>query len=62
MATLCAVHFNSIIKVFYERLRAKGKPKMVALTACVRKLLTILGAMLRNRTPLAATSGCNKLV
>jgi hypothetical protein len=46
-----AVRFNSTIKVFYERLRAKGKPKKVALTACMRKLLTILGAMLRNRTP-----------
>ncbi len=51
MATLCAVRFNSTIKVFYERLRAKGKPKKVALTACMRKLLTILGAMLRNRIP-----------
>jgi transposase len=51
MATLCAVRFNSTIKMFYERLRAKGKPKKVALTACMRKLLTILGAMLRNRTP-----------
>lgn len=51
MATLCAVRFNSTIKTFYERLRAKGKPKKVALTACMRKLLTILGAMLRNRTP-----------
>ena len=51
LATLCAVRFNSAIKAFYERLSAKGKPKKVALTACMRKLLTILGAMLRNRTP-----------
>jgi transposase len=51
MATLCAVRFNSTIKVYYERLRAKGKPKKVALGACMRKLLTLLGAMLRNRTP-----------
>lgn len=51
MATLCAVRFNPPIKAFYERLRAKGKPKKVALTACMRKLLTILGAILRNRTP-----------
>jgi transposase len=51
MATLCAARFNSTIKTFYERLRAKGKPKKVALTACMRKLLTILGAILRNRTP-----------
>jgi transposase len=49
MATLCAVRFNPTIGGFYERLRAKGKPKKVALTACMRKLLTILGAMLKNR-------------
>jgi transposase len=51
MATLCAVRFNPTIKTFYERLRVRGKPKKVALTACMRKLLTILGAILRNRTP-----------
>jgi len=51
MATLCAVRFNPTIEAFYERLQAKGKPKKVALTACMRKLLTILGAILRNRTP-----------
>ncbi len=51
MATLCAVRFNPTIEEFYERLRAKGKPKKVALTACMRKLLTILGAVLRNQTP-----------
>jgi transposase len=62
MATLCAVRFNSTIKTIYERLLAKGTPKQVALTACMWKLLTILGAMIRKRTPLAATSGCNKLV
>ncbi|MDQ3966713.1 MAG: IS110 family transposase [Actinomycetota bacterium] len=49
MATLCAVRFNPTIEAFYKRLRAKGKPKKVALTACMRKLLTILGAMLKNR-------------
>ena len=44
---LCAaMRFNSTIKAFYERLRAKGTPKKVALTDCMRKLLTILGAML----------------
>ncbi len=51
MATLCAVRFNPTIEAFYERLCAKGKPKKVALPACMRKLLTILGAVLRNRTP-----------
>ena len=51
MATLCAARFNPTIEEFYGRLRAKGKPKKVALTACMRKLLIILGAVLRNRTP-----------
>lgn len=47
MATLTATRFNSVIKVFYGRLVAAGKPKKVALVACMRKLLTILNAMLR---------------
>jgi transposase len=51
MATLCAVRFNPTIKTFYEHLRAKGKPKKVAITACMRRLLTVLGVVLRNRTP-----------
>jgi len=38
---------NPIIKEFYTRLVAAGKPKKVALTACIRKLLTILNAMLK---------------
>jgi transposase len=51
MATLCATRYNLAIREFYERLVASGKPKKVALTACMRKLLTILAAVLRNRTP-----------
>ena len=51
MATLVATRFNPIIKTFYQRLLAVGKPKMVALTACMRKLLTILNAMLKHGTP-----------
>jgi transposase len=51
MATLCAVRFNPTIEAFYERLRAKDKPKKVALTACMRKLLTILAAIFRSQTP-----------
>ena len=51
MATLCATRHNPAIREFYGRLVASGKPKKVALTACMRKLLTILGAILRNRTP-----------
>ena len=47
MATLTATRFNQPIKRFYERLRDAGKPPKVALTACMRKLLTILNAMVR---------------
>jgi transposase len=50
MGTLVATRFNPQIKACYERLLAAGKVKKVALTACMRKLLTILNAMLRHRT------------
>ena len=50
MATLVASRFNPVIRVFYERLLHAGKPKKVALTACMRKLLTILNAMLQHHT------------
>jgi transposase len=50
MSTLVATRFNPQIKVFYERLLAAGKVKKVALTACMRKFLTILNAMLKHRT------------
>jgi transposase len=48
MATLSAIRFNPIIRTFYERLKAAGKPAKVALTACMRKLLTILNAMMHS--------------
>lgn len=51
MATLSAVRFNPVIKVFYDRLIAAGKPKKVALTACSHKLLRILNAMARTGQP-----------
>src|SRR6266446_1287828 len=51
MGTLGATRFNPQIKVFYDRLLAAGKVKKVALTACMHKLLTILNAMLKHRTP-----------
>ena len=51
MATLSATRSNPAIKSFYGRLVAAGKPKKVALTACMRKLLAIVGAVLRNRSP-----------
>lgn len=49
MATLSAVRFNPVIRVFYQRLLKAGKPKKLALTACMRKLLTILNAMVRDK-------------
>ena len=49
MATLAAIRFNPAIKVFHSRLVAAGKPKKVAIVACMRKLLTILNAMLRDQ-------------
>jgi transposase len=51
MATLAATRSNPVIKSFYLRLQTAGKTKKVALTACMRKLLTILNAILRDRTP-----------
>lgn len=51
MATVAASRCNPVIQAFYQRLRAAGKPAKVALTACMRKLLTILNAMLKNRQP-----------
>ncbi len=50
MSTVVAVRRNPIRKEFYERLRARGKPAKQALTACMRKLLVILNAMLRRQT------------
>ena len=48
MAALTARRCNPVIKVFYERLRARQKPFKVAITACMRKLLTIINFMVRN--------------
>jgi transposase len=49
MSTLSAIQFNPIIRQFYNRLTQAGKCKKVAITACMRKLLTILNAMLREQ-------------
>jgi transposase len=51
MSTLVAVRYNPVFKAFYERLRAAGKAAKVALTACRRKLLTILNAMVKHHAP-----------
>jgi transposase len=47
MAALCGTRFNPVLRSFYRRLVDSGKPKKVALTACMRKLLTILNTMAR---------------
>ena len=49
MSALVATRHNPVIREFYERLLAAGKEKKVALTACMRKLLTILNAMAKNQ-------------
>lgn len=54
MAALVASRFNPRLKRFYESLRARGKGGKVALTACMRKLLVILNAMVRDRRPWSA--------
>ena len=48
MAALTATRFNPTLRAFYERLLAAGKEKKVAIVAWMRKLLTILNAMLRD--------------
>lgn len=51
MAALCGTRFNPAIRTFYQRLRKAGKPTKVALVACMRKLLTILNAIIASNTP-----------
>lgn len=56
MAALAGTRFNPTIRSFYQRLIAAGKPKKVALVACMRKLLTILNAMLSHNTSWASAN------
>jgi transposase len=51
MPTMSAIRYNPVIRRFYERLLARGKQKMVAVVACMRKLLTILNSMVRTGKP-----------
>lgn len=51
MATMSAARYDPTIKAFYQRLLQAGKPKKVALTACMHKLLTIINAVLKSGTP-----------
>ena len=48
MAMMCAIQHNPVMKQFYQKLVAQGKHKKVALTACMRKMITILNAMVRD--------------
>jgi transposase len=48
MAALSAVRHDPVLKLFYQRLLAAGKKKMVALTAAMRKLIVLLNRMLKN--------------
>jgi len=51
MAMMCAIQHNPVMKKFYSRLVETGKHKKVALTACMRKMMIILNAMVRDKTP-----------
>ena len=50
MAAVCALRYNPTIKSFYDRLIDAGKPPKLALTACMRKILVTLNAMMKNRS------------
>ena len=51
MATLTGIRYNPVLKPHYDQLRKRGKEKKVAITACMRKMLTILNAMMRDQQP-----------
>lgn len=51
MAAISAIRCNPVIRAFYGRLKSRGKPHKVAMVACMRKMLTILNAMVRQSTP-----------
>jgi transposase len=55
MAALVATRYNPLLRAFYLRLVERGKPKKVALTACMHKLLTVLNAMVKHQTPWRTT-------
>ena len=51
MATLSAIRWNPVISKHYKALVERGRPKKVALVACMRRLLGILNAIMRTKTP-----------
>lgn len=62
MAALVATKRNAVIRAFYLRLLAAGKPKKLALVACMRKLLTILNVMVRTATPWTTDGATSALI
>ena len=62
MGALVATKRNAVISAFYQRLLAAGKPKKLALVACMRKLLTILNTMARTQQPWCADRAAGALV
>jgi transposase len=50
-SAVVAARWNPVTRAFYQRLLAAGKPKKLALTACMRKLVLILNAMIKNNQP-----------
>jgi transposase len=55
MSALSAIRYNPVIKAQYDQLVKRGKLKKVAITACMRKMLTILNAMMRDQVPFRET-------
>ncbi|SAL45444.1 transposase [Caballeronia sordidicola] len=51
MATIVAMRYNPVVRACYQRLVKAGKPKKVAIVACMRKLLIIMNAMVKSRQP-----------
>jgi transposase len=51
MAALAAIRHNPVIRATYQRLVNRGRPKKVAIVACLRQLLTILNAIVRTKSP-----------
>jgi len=51
MATVAAIRCNPVIQAFHQKLKLAGKPPKVAITACMRKLLTILNALIKAQSP-----------
>ncbi|HEL8126701.1 TPA: IS110 family transposase, partial [Escherichia coli] len=58
MSALSAIRFNPVIKSFYTRLINAGKPKKVAIVACMRRIICILNAMLRDGSEFNAARFC----